>query len=51
LFTVPTELLYQAVESGRIGRRCCLISPYREHFSARLAGYLGRIGLPKEHNL
>ncbi|MGA9999352.1 MAG: hypothetical protein WBQ04_04470 [Candidatus Acidiferrales bacterium] len=49
-FTVPTDELYVQVKTGTI-RRCRLCTPYLEHFSNRLAHFLSRVALPRDHNI
>ncbi len=47
-FTLPTDEVYQRLQS-EAQRRCRLVSPYLEHFSARFAYYQFRVALPQEH--
>ena len=47
-FTLPAEEVYfQITRDAK--RRCHLVSPYLEHISARFTRYLGRVGLPLDH--
>lgn len=48
-FTVPTEEVYYLIQSGQARRRCVLCTPYLEHLGSRLAYFLGRIALPRDH--
>ena len=48
-FTLPTETLYGQL-NGAANRRACLNSPYREHLSTRLAYFLARVALSREHH-
>lgn len=48
-FTVPTGVLYSAIQAGRCSRRCRLSSPYLEQVSTRFAYYLLRVALPEDH--
>ena len=48
-FTIPTDEVYARIEKGETKRRCCLISPYLEHFSTRFYYFQSRIALPEEH--
>jgi hypothetical protein len=48
-FTMPTDELYYRIKTGEAKRRCCLQSPYLEHFCTRFANYLGRVALPEPH--
>lgn len=48
-FTVPTDELYLRIESGKVQRRCRLVSPYLEHVSTRFAYYQFRVALPRDH--
>lgn len=47
-FTLPTDEVYQRLRS-EAQRRCRLVSPYLEHFSARFAYYQFRVALPQDH--
>jgi hypothetical protein len=47
-FTLPTEEVYARIEFDA-KRRCCLLSPYLEHFSTRFAYYQFRVALPQDH--
>ncbi len=49
MFSLPTQFLYDQIDSGQTSRRCRLQSPYLEHFSSRCAYYLSRVGLPRDH--
>lgn len=48
-FTVPTTEVYYRIRRGEALRRCCLESPYLEHFCRRFANFLSRIALPIGH--
>ena len=48
-FSIPTAELYQQIEQGQSQRRCRLVGPYKEHLQHRAAFYLGRVGLPLDH--
>lgn len=47
-FTIPTDELYTRLSLDS-QRRCCILSPYLEHFTTRFSHYLSRIALPSEH--
>lgn len=50
--TVPPDQLRQQCDGlTEARRRTRLLSPYREHFQARAAAYLARIGLPRDHQV
>lgn len=52
LFTIPSQELYRQIETGgAIRRRCRLVVPYREHLQNRLAMYLSRIALDRDHDV
>ena len=46
--TIPTEEIYKQI-GANAGRRCRLISPFREHLSTRFCYYQARVALPEEH--
>jgi hypothetical protein len=47
-FTLPADEVYHRLKSDA-RRRCCLASPYLEHFSTRFAYYQFRVALPEDH--
>lgn len=47
---LPTELLYQQLESGSCFRRSVLCSPYAEHLAQRFTAHLARVALPEEYS-
>jgi hypothetical protein len=47
-FSIPTEEVYARLKLDA-QRRCCLLSPYLEHFSTRFAYYQFRVALPQDH--
>jgi hypothetical protein len=49
-FSVPTDELYAQCDVAA-KRRCCLISPYLEHFTRRFADFLSRVALPRDHRI
>ena len=49
IFTVPTDEVYWRIAAGRIQRRCCLVSPYREHLAHRFSSYHARVALVVDH--
>jgi hypothetical protein len=48
-FTIPTDEVYHRIGSGEAKRRCCLESPYLEHFCRRFSNFIGRVALPQPH--
>lgn len=48
-FSILTEEAYSLASRGSLVRRCKLRSPYLEHLSQRVAGYLCRVALPEPH--
>lgn len=48
-FVMPTEEVYKRIDLGLTQRRTCMDSPYFEQLSSRFAAFLGRIGLPADH--
>lgn len=48
-FTLPTDEVYCWIKADKAKRRCCLQSPYLEHFSTRFAYYQFRVALPADH--
>lgn len=50
-FTIPPRQLYHCINIGVTKRRCYMQSPYFEQVSDRFAHYLGRIGLPRDHQV
>lgn len=48
-FTLPSDEVYERIAIGEAQRRCCLDSPYAEHFSTRFAYFLQRVALPEDH--
>ena len=42
-FSVPTDEIYYRLRIGEAKRRCCLVSPYLEHFCRRFANYISRV--------
>ena len=51
-FTIPTDELYLQINdeaANSAQRRCCLVSPYREHFQARACQFQSRVALPLDH--
>lgn len=48
-FAIPTDEVYHRLKVGQARRRCCLASPYLEHFCRRFANHLSRIALPVPH--
>lgn len=48
-FTLPTEEVYGQL-AVLAKRRCCLVSPYLEHFCGRFWYFQNRIALPREHS-
>jgi len=48
-FAVPTDEVYYRIRRGEVKRRCCLRSPYLEHFCRRFANFISRIALPEPH--
>jgi len=48
-FTIPSDEVYLRMARNEAARRCYLMSPYREHFSARFYYFQSRIALPEEH--
>lgn len=48
-FTLPADEVYERIAIGEAKRRCCLVSPYAEHFSTRFAYFLQRVALPEDH--
>jgi len=48
-FSIPTESVYKQV-TGSAHRRALLLSPYREHLSSRLAYFISRVALVREHH-
>ncbi len=48
-FAIPTDEVYHRLKIGQARRRCCLASPYLEHFRRRFANPLSRIALPTPH--
>ncbi len=49
-FAIPTEEVYHRIKSGEAKRRCCLRSPYLEHFCHRFVNFLSRVALPEPHS-
>jgi hypothetical protein len=49
-FSIPTDEVYHRIRLGEAKRRCCLQSPYLEHFCRRFANFLSRIALPAPHS-
>ena len=49
-FAIPTGEVYHRIKSGEAKRRCCLRSPYLEHFCRRFANFLSRVALPEPHS-
>lgn len=47
--TVPTRILYEAIQKGRTRRRTVLAPPYLQHLSQRFGAFLGRVALPLDH--
>lgn len=47
-FTLPADEVYKRLET-EAKRRCCLVSPYLEHFASRFYYFQSRIALPEEH--
>ena len=47
----PDQLSQQCGGLTQASRRTRLLSPYREHFQARVGAYLARIGLPRDHQV
>lgn len=50
LFAIPTAEVYWRVDAREAKRRCCLNSPYLEHFCSRFANFLSRVALPEPHS-
>jgi hypothetical protein len=50
-FTIPTDELYKQMETMTARRRAVMDSPYAEHFLNRACAFLGRVGLPRDHDL
>jgi hypothetical protein len=48
-FTIPTDEVYHRIELGEAKRRCCLASPYLEHFCRRFSNFISRVALPQPH--
>lgn len=48
-FTIPTDELYLRIKTSETQRRCCLQSPYLEHFISRFYYFQSRVALPEEH--
>lgn len=48
-FTIPSPEVYHKISLGQVKRRCCLVSPYLEHFSSRFVTFLSRIALPEDY--
>jgi hypothetical protein len=48
-FTIPTDEVYRRIELGEAKRRCCLESPYLEHFCRRFSNFISRVALPQPH--
>lgn len=48
-FTIPADEVYLRIEKSESKRRCCLTSPYTEHFSSRFFYFQSRVALPEDH--
>jgi hypothetical protein len=48
-FAIPTDEAYYRIRESEAHRRCCLRSPYLEHFCRRFANFISRIALPEPH--
>lgn len=48
-FSIPTEEVYARLKNNETQRRCCLASPYLEHFSLRFSHFQCRVALPEDH--
>lgn len=46
-YAIPTQAIYDALESGSIGRAAVLVGDYRFDLMHRYFGYLSRIGVPE----
>lgn len=49
VFTVSCEDLLERIRTDQTKRRASMQSPYFEHLSDRFCYYIGRIGLPQDH--
>lgn len=49
-FSVSTKDLLERIKTAQTDRRAIMNSPYFEHLSDRFTYYVGRVGLPADHN-